>query len=128
MANQFTYPLYAGKTIEGVEEVVCRYLNYSNMQIQTNCDGNYRIIQARTPNGGMKKIIGMDKALTIRLHQRDNQLQVELGEAKWADKAAVMAVSMFFLWPLAITSGTGMYKQNKLVKDIRSTIEQYIYN
>lgn len=127
MAKQFTYPLYSGKTIDGVEEVVCRYLNFSNMQIQTMRDDEYRLIQARTPKGGLKKLIGMDKALTIRLRQHDNQLQVELGEAKWADKAAVMMLSMFLLWPLTVTSGVGIYKQNKLMKDICATIDQYIY-
>ena len=127
MAKQFTYPLYSGKTIDGVEEVVCRYLNFCNMQIQTMRDGEYRVIQARTPKANAKKFIGMDKALTIRLRQHDNQLQVELGEEKWADKAAVLAVSMFFLWPLAVTSGKGIYDQKKLTKNIQVTIDNYIY-
>ena len=125
--NQFSYTLHPGKTIDGAEEVACRYLNYSNMEIQTFNQSEYRIIQARVRKGGLKQFVGMDKAIEIRLYQSGNQLMVEIGQAKWADKAAVMAVSMFVLWPLTVTSGIGIYQQNKLIKKIRETIEQYIY-
>ena len=40
--------------------------------------------------------------------------------------AAVMAVSMFVLWPLMLTSGYGIYKQKKLPENIRKVLEEYV--
>ena len=128
MANQYSFPLHEGKTIDGVQEAVCRFLNFSKMQIQTLDHGKYRIVQARTPKSGAKKLIGMDKAVEVRIYQEAERVHVEIGEAKWADKAAVMMLSMFFLWPLTITSGVGIYQQKQLLNDLRAAIEQYIYS
>lgn len=53
---------------------------------------------------------------------------VEIGGAKWADKAAVMAVSMFVLWPLTITSGIGLCGQAQVIKKAKNVIETYFNN
>ena len=43
---------------------------------------------------------------------------VEIGAGKWVDKAAVGTVSLFILWPLAITAGMGAWEQMKLPERI----------
>lgn len=61
---------------------------------------DYIVLQARTAGGKWKQIIGMDKAITVRfIKQSFHLVCMEIGEAKWADKGAAMAVSMFVLWP-----------------------------
>ena len=37
-----------------------------------------------------------------------------------------MATSMFVLWPLAVSSSIGMFKQGKLPQRIDRTIQMYI--
>lgn len=129
MANHmYTYTLREGKTIDELAEIVSRFLNNENMEIQSIDQPNGKIVQARVRKGGLKQLVGMDKAVEVRLYRQDNRLTVEMGHAKWADKAAVMAVSILVMWPLAVTSGVGMYKQSKLFDQIRSVIDQYIYN
>ena len=132
MANQqFMYTLPAGKSGQGMMEGTRQHLSVvENMETQIINGGsaNMTAIQARTRNGGLKQLVGMDKALTIRFIENGDSVTVELGEAKWGDKAAIMATAMFILWPLALTSGYGIYKQKKLPGNIKSVIDNYIYS
>ncbi len=45
-----------------------------------------------------------------------SDVEIESAGGKWLDKAAVMGVSMVVLWPLFVTSGIGMLRQNKLIE------------
>jgi hypothetical protein len=45
-------------------------------------------------------------------------LTVQIGAGKWIDKAAAGTVSMFVLWPLAITAGIGAWEQMKMPEKI----------
>ncbi|WP_295766074.1 hypothetical protein [uncultured Oscillibacter sp.] len=132
MANQqFMYTLPIGKTVQGMMDVTRQYLSIvEGMETQTINTGssNMLAIQARAKNGGLKQFVGMDKALTVRFIESGNSVTVELGEAKWGDKAAIMATAMFILWPLALTSGYGIYKQKKLPSNIKRVIDDYIYS
>lgn len=131
MANKsYTYLLSGNKSIEGLISAVDMYLsNTENMETLRMDGGNnsYIVLQARAAGGKWKQIIGMDKAITIRfIKQSSNSVCMEIGEAKWADKGAAMAVSMFVLWPLTITSGIGMYKQGTLPGKIKNAADRYI--
>ena len=39
---------------------------------------------------------------------------MEIGAGKWIDKAAAGTVSLFLLWPLAITAGFGAWEQMQM--------------
>ena len=131
MANQScTYEFKEGKNLNGLISAVDRYLsNIENMETQRVTDENngYTILQARAKGGKWKQIVGMDKAITIRFIKKSYaSVCMEIGEAKWADKGTVMAVSMFVLWPLAVTSGIGMYQQGSLPKKIKNEADKYM--
>lgn len=128
MANHtYHYTMAENKNIDGLVGSTIRFLQYQNMEVQTFGSESYRVVQARIKSGELKQLVGMDKAVEIRFFTQGNNVTVEMGNAKWADKAAVMTVSMFILWPLAVTSGIGIYKQNQLFNQIRRPIEQYLY-
>lgn len=131
MANQqFSYTLTPGKSVNGMMDAAMRYLSISEgMETLTlpKSSGNVSAIQARVRGGALKQLVGMDKALTVRFLEDGNHVTVEFGEAKWGDKAAVMAVSMFFLWPLAVTSGYGIYKQKQLPQKVKNAIDNYMF-
>lgn len=81
-------------------------------------------IQAR--KGGWRNAVGLAVALNVGLRLRGESLVVEIGEGKWADKAAAAAVSMFVLWPLAITAGYGAWQQSKLPQQTFDFVRQYL--
>lgn len=60
----------------------------------------------------------MATSLNIVFHQSADSLTVEIGAGKWIDKAAVGTVSMFILWPLALTAGFGAWEQAKMPEKV----------
>lgn len=130
MANQrFSYKMHNGNTVDGVIQRIEEFLiNSESMETQRIMSQNdsYTTLQARARGGKLKQFVGMDKAITIRfIKDGSNSVTLEIGEAKWADKGAAMAVSMFVLWPLAVTSGIGIYQQQKLPSKIKKVADQY---
>jgi serine/threonine protein kinase len=73
-----------------------------------------------------RKLTGMSSALNIILDHRDDELIVEIGAGHWMDKAAVGAVSLFVLWPLAVTAAIGAWSQMKLPEQIFTRIEEQL--
>ena len=123
------YALREGKNIQGIAAVVNSFLTHSeNMETQIiNLEGGDVMIQARARGGSWKQWVGMDKAITVRINKLGtDQVAVDIGSAKWTDKAGIMALSMFVLWPLTVTSGIGIYKQGKLPGEIKNTIFRYL--
>jgi hypothetical protein len=82
--------------------------NFDTQQMQTDTDSLLLQIKKR---GGWRDFVGMSTSLNILFHQTGDTLTVEIGAGKWIDKAAVGTVSMFILWPLAITAGFGAWEQ-----------------
>jgi serine/threonine protein kinase len=76
--------------------------------------------------GGWRKFIGMSTALNVVLRQAEGQLVVEIGAGRWIDKAAVGAVSLFILWPLAVTAAIGAWEQMQFPQRIFQRIEQFL--
>jgi hypothetical protein len=80
---------------------------------QVNADDESLLLQIKK-RGGWRDLVGMATSLNILFHQSDETLIVEIGAGKWVDKAAVGTVSLFILWPLAITAGMGAWEQMKM--------------
>lgn len=113
------------------EELISHMINFfarQNMLTQRldSPDGIMTIIQARISGGQVKQFVGMDRAVTLRFTKGDSHVNVETGEAKWTDKAIVMTLSMFVLCPLTLTSGIGIYKQRKLVREIPEEMSSFM--
>lgn len=106
-----------GLTLEDAAKTIRNFLEMKeNMDTQclTSLEGVY-IVQARARHGKAKKLLGLDKVISVKLSPIGNDFfSVETGEAKWIDKGVALAVSYFVLWPLALTSGFGIYKQKTL--------------
>jgi TIR domain len=80
-------------------------------QLSTETHGVLLQIKKR---GGWREFVGMSTSLNIAFNQADDTLTVEIGAGKWIDKAVAGTVSMFVLWPLAITAGLGAWEQTKM--------------
>jgi hypothetical protein len=84
---------------------------------QMNTENESLLLQIKK-RGGWRDFVGMATSLNIVFNQSDDTLTVEIGAGKWIDKAAVGTVSLFILWPLAITAGMGAWEQMKLPQKI----------
>ena len=80
---------------------------------QVSADDQSLLIQIKK-RGGWRDLVGMATSLNILFHHNADTLTVEIGAGKWVDKAAVGAVSVVILWPLAITAGMGAWEQMKM--------------
>jgi hypothetical protein len=83
-------------------------------------------ILVQASQGGWRNVVGMASALNVVLRQDVTGLVVEIGAGKWLDKAAVGAVSMFVLWPLALAAAYGAWQQSQLPKRTFEFIQQYL--
>ncbi len=127
MADLFT--LGPGKNLANLTDAIDTYLKLSKeMDTQVlRLEGGSVIIQARDKGGTWKQWIGMDKAITVKIERvTEDKIMVDIGNAKWADKAGAMAVSLVILWPLTITSGIGIYQQGKLPAEIKNEVYRYL--
>ncbi len=106
-----------GHTLQDVAKCTCSFLEFDeNMETQclTSLD-NQVFIQGRAKYSNIKKLVGMDKAISIKLNPiGDDYFSIEIGEGKWADKGVALAAAWFVFWPFAVTSGIGIYKQKTL--------------
>ncbi|MFQ5597183.1 MAG: TIR domain-containing protein [Nitrospiria bacterium] len=85
--------------------------DYACQQIATE-EGGVLLQVAQT--GSWRKFVGMATSLNVHMHQDASTITVEIGAGKWVDKAAAGTVSLFVLWPLAVTAGIGAWQQIKL--------------
>jgi len=80
---------------------------------QVSADDQSLLVQIKK-RGNWRDLVGMATSLNILFHHTEDTLTVEIGAGKWVDKAAVGTVSLFILWPLAITAGMGAWEQMKM--------------
>ena len=68
------------------------------------------LIQVRK-QGTWRALVGMQTALNVILRTDGDEITVEIGAGQWLDKAAAGVVSLFILWPLAVTAAIGAWNQ-----------------
>jgi len=84
---------------------------------QMNTDDKGLLLQIKK-RGGWRDFVGMATSLNIVFHLSGDTLSVQIGAGKWIDKAAAGTVSLFILWPLAITAGLGAWQQMKMPEKV----------
>ena len=89
-------------------------LDAQKFDVQQMATENEATLLQIKKRGAWRDFVGMSTSLNIVLGTSDNTLTVDVGAGKWIDKAAVGAVSMVVLWPLAVTAGVGAWEQMKM--------------
>ncbi len=92
-----------------------------------NLDNGDIIVQCKNDNENptLKLLSGTQRALTVQLSVKDNELQVQIGNAKWEDKVVGYALGLVF-FPLLITATYGVVKQSEMKREILDYIDRYI--
>jgi hypothetical protein len=97
---------------------VTRWLDAQGFDSQQMSTEVQSVLLQVKKRGGWRDFVGMSTSLNIVFHQADETMTVEIGAGKWIDKAAVGTVSMFILWPLAVTAGFGAWEQMKMPEKV----------
>ncbi|HEX3188129.1 MAG TPA: hypothetical protein VHQ94_25250, partial [Pyrinomonadaceae bacterium] len=109
----------SSETVATIISDVRGWLNsqdFDTQQIQADQDSVLLQVKKR---GTWRDYVGMATSLNVVFHpEEDDMLTVEIGAGKWIDKAAVGTVSLFILWPLAITAGIGAWEQMQMPDNI----------
>lgn len=111
-----------GIRMEEIVQQLERFLREEKkMDVQTAYTQGECLLQA-SQGDTLRMLSGMKLATTVQFSVSGSALNVTIGEGQWADKLGARAVGLFLLWPLAITSGIGAYKQKKLPSEIFEVI------
>ena len=94
------------------------WLEGQNFNCQNIPTEENEILLQISQKGSWRKFVGMATALNVSFRLKENMVTVEIGAGKWIDKAAAGTVSLFVLWPLAVTAGIGAWQQMKLPEKI----------
>lgn len=82
-------------------------------------------VQARKEDA-LRTLAGMSTALTLVIATDGENLIVEMGNAKWTDKAVAGGVGVLLFAPALITAGIGVYKQSQLSSNAWKFIESFV--
>ncbi len=82
-------------------------------------------VQARKEDT-LRTLAGLSTALTLVISSDGENLSVEMGAAKWTEKAVVGGVGVLLFAPALITAGIGVYQQSQLSNNSWKFIENYV--
>ena len=99
------------------------------VQLLEDHDGRTFQMRKRYREGWVKTVsalTGLDTAATVGMRIVGEDLDVQLGGAKWLDKAVVAGVGLFAsLGLLLIPAGIGAYKQHELLEDLTAAVDNF---
>jgi hypothetical protein len=125
MSQTRRYPI-ARLDLHGLVGALHEWLSGQSFTCQTLTTEDGGTLLQIEKTGGWRKFTGMSTALNIVLRQTPRELAVEIGAGKWIDKAAAGAVSLFILWPLAVTAALGAWEQSKMPERVFDFISNYV--
>jgi len=112
--------------LQELAKVVSEWFQNKGFEAQTlKAPGGGLTVQARRPES-WRSFVGLSAALNVTMTPQDDNLVVQMGAAKWVDKAAVGAVGLLIFWPALIPAAYGAWKQSQLPKQVFELIDQYI--
>ena len=78
--------------------------------------------------GILKTVIGCKACVSLKLLRSGNDLNVSVMATSWLDKGVVLVAAWFFLWPLLVTGGYGVYQQKTLLDNVRQDVLNFFAN
>ena len=109
---------------KGLAQTLENTFRADGYDVQELGSGDDIAVQIRKESTG-RAIVGMQQAITVRMQKESNATRISVGQAKWADKAAVGIIGAIAFWPLMIPAGYGAYKQYTLPERVVNVINTY---
>jgi hypothetical protein len=121
-ARRFPIP---GTRMEDLANRLSSFLTVEDYDVQVMPLNDGTLLIQASKKGGWRKFIGMKSASNILIEPGEDTSIVKIGSGKWLEKAATGVVGMLFFWPLAVTTGLGVYEQSQLPNKVFKVIEQF---
>ena len=116
--------------VEEVAQYVENLLKQEKLDTQRVADTGAVIVQGAQAGSkwqkGLRKVAGLELAVTVAVSAKGNNLELVIGAGKWMDKAIGGVVGFALFAPVWISTGWGIYVQQKLFKKIETEVEQYL--
>ncbi len=109
---------------KGLAQTIERTFSNEGYKVQEVGSGNDIAVQIKKESTG-RAVLGLEQALTVRITKNDGTTKVQLGQAKWADKAGVEIIGAMVFWPLMIPATYGIYKQGTLPGKVVNVVNSY---
>jgi len=119
--------IYTGKSafLNEAADLVKQTLKDDNLQTNFIEKTNQIIVQGQKSSSTIEKAIGLDKSVTVILSVVGEDLIVQVGGAKWMDKAAGAAIGLLF-WPSFITAGWGAINQTLIMDKVDNALLKFL--
>lgn len=111
-----------GLDVAQVAQSLAGILQAQGYQVQHFGNKDHMAVQLRQ-GSDLEAFIGMQAALTVTLQRTPEGMIAAVGQQQWADKAAIGAIGLFFLWPLIVTAGAGVIRQATLEGQLFHTLD-----
>lgn len=124
MADHRVYPVGDGFDLGTLGEDLDRWFRARDLETQRFGDAARSVtVQARTQQDWWR-FVGASTALSVTATRQGDNLLVQIGAAKWADKVGVGVAALIVFWPLAALPAYGAYKQKQLIDEAFEYIGQ----
>jgi hypothetical protein len=97
--------------VDAVARTLAEWYRGKKLEVQI-LDAPDRVV-VQCQNARWRSVLGMSSALTVVLRREGEDLTVEIGRGRWAEKAAVAGAGLL-LGPLLVTAGYGLVDQARL--------------
>ena len=116
--------------VEEVAQHVENLLKLEKLETQRVADSSAVIVQGAQTGSkwqkGLRKVAGLELAVTVAVAAKGNNLEMVIGAGKWMDKAIGGVVGFALFAPVWLSTGWGIYVQQKLFNKIETEVEQYL--
>lgn len=109
-----------------IGQAVFDWFEGQNYQTQMLPSQNGAITVQAHKEDALRTLAGMSTAQTLIIVSDGDNLNIEMGTAKWTDKAVVGGVGVLLFPPALITAGIGVFQQSQLTSNAWKFIENYI--
>ena len=82
-------------------------------------------VQARQRKDWRTYVAG-SVALSVMATRQGDNLNIQMGSAKWADKVAGGVAALILFWPLAAFPAYGALKQKQIINDTDAFVQRYV--
>jgi len=112
--------------LDKLGEALSQWFESKDFETQVLPGGEAAVtVQARM-HRDWRSWVGASAALSVMANRQGENLAVQIGAAKWADKVVGGVAALILFWPLAALPAWGAYKQKQIIDDAMDFVHQYV--
>ena len=125
MADQRVYHA-PGIDLDQLGQQLDQYFAAQDFETQLLGGGGSTITVQARQRKDWRHYVGGSVALSVTVTPQGENVLVQMGAAKWADKVVGGVAALILFWPLAALPAWGAYKQKQIIDDTFTFIDRYV--